>query len=104
MISSSESLVSKCFYRGQGVFCVDGYLFHSYNFRSDMQPGMELDANGIGAKAAQIDGERIQCPACEGKGMLLSDKGRELLVFLEVFARPFLRDLVDELFEEREQH
>jgi len=56
------------------------------------------------ARGAQVGGMALQCPACEGKGMLLSDKGRELLVFLEVFARPMIRDLVDEAFEEREQH
>jgi hypothetical protein len=99
MTSSSEPLVSKCFYRGQGVFCVNGTLYHDYNFSSANPVGGE-----VVKRAAQVGGETLQCPACEGKGMLLTPRGRELLTFLDVFARPLLRDLVDELFEEREQH
>lgn len=54
--------------------------------------------------AVTVEGEPVTCSACDGKGHILTMDGKQLLVFLETFARPFLRDLVDELFEERERH
>jgi hypothetical protein len=89
MISSSEPLVHRCGYMGAGALCHNGYLFHY---------------EGDQFLPVAVEGQSLQCPKCEGKGLLLSNKGRELLAFLEVFARPLLRDLVDELFEERKQH
>lgn len=84
--SSSESLATKCFYRENGLHCESGLLYHSET-----------------EDAVLLEGSSLHCPACEGKGMILTPRGKELLTFLDVFARPFLRDLVDELFEEREQ-
>jgi hypothetical protein len=59
--------------------------------------------DGTYAELERLDGIPLQCPACEGKGVLLTDKGREVLAFIETFGRPFLRDLIDEIFEERTQ-
>lgn len=94
MISSSEPLVHKCHYHAAGAFCQNGFL---YKYAT---PNTE----GILAEAVRLEGMPLQCPTCEGKGMLLTDRGREMLAFMDVFARPFLRDLIDELFEERKQH
>lgn len=85
-MTSDVRLVGKCLYRQAGVFCSGGYLYHA----DTVSPAI-------------VDEGMIQCPACEGKGAILTDTGREMLTFLGVFARPMLRDLVNELFEEREQ-
>ena len=53
--------------------------------------------------AVLLEGTSVYCPACEGKGMIPTAKGKELLDFLEKFGRSYLRDIVDELFEERER-
>jgi len=81
-----ESLTIKCYYRTAGVRCEDGMLFHADN-----------------GEPATLEGTGVCCPACEGKGTLLTDKGRDLLQFLTKFARPVLHDIVEELFEERER-
>jgi hypothetical protein len=54
-------------------------------------------------EAVTLEGIPLQCPKCEGKGVLLTNKGRELLAFMDVFGRPFLRNLIEELLEERKQ-
>jgi len=81
-----------------GVHC-DGGLLYRYR-----RPDHGIDTDGIISEPEKLGGFHLHCPACEGKGMLLTSRGRELLTFLDVFARPLLRDLVDELFAEREQH
>jgi len=65
----------KCLYRADGIHCNDGLLTDS----------VELTA-------ILLAGDLVTCPACEGKGMLLTPEGREVLALLEKF-RP-------ELFEE----
>jgi len=81
-----------------GVYCLNGFL---HKFRRDDHG---IDTDGVISEPQMLEGVPLQCPACEGKGVLLTGRGRELLTFLDVFARPLLRDLVDELFEERSQY
>ena len=85
MITETEPLATKCFYRDNGIHCESGLLYET-----------------VTGNAILLEGTSVYCPACEGKGMLLTNKGRELLAFLEMFGRPFLRDIVDEVFGERE--
>lgn len=92
---SSEPLVTRCCYMLAGVYCLDGFL-HRYR-----RPDQGVDADGVISEPELLEGLPLHCPLCEGKAMLLTSKGRELLAFLEVFARPLLRDLVDELHDER---
>jgi hypothetical protein len=83
-VNTPEPLATKCFYREKGVECESGFLFHSPS-----------------GEAVLLEGTGVYCPACDGKGMILTNKGRELLAFLEKFGRPFLRDIMDEISEER---
>jgi len=80
----------------------DGFL-HRYR-RIDKDGVISMDTDGVISEPELLEGTPLQCPMCEGKGQLLTSRGRELLIFMDVFARPLLRDLVDELFEERKQH
>ena len=82
---SNEPLSVKCYYRDSAYRCVSGMLY---------------DADG---NAALVEGTGVYCPACEGKSVILTSKGRDLLQFLMKFARPMLRDIMEELFEERER-
>jgi hypothetical protein len=77
---------------------LDGFL---HRFRRADQG---VDTDGVISEPELLEGSPLQCPMCEGKGQLLTSRGRETLVFIDVFARPLLRDLVDELFEERRRH
>lgn len=96
--SSENSLITKCHYmQADRIYCERGYLYQWRKFNHD------IDTDGVISEAVTLEGHPLQCPACEGKSVILTDRGREMMTFLDVFARPYLRDLVDELFEEREQ-
>jgi hypothetical protein len=77
-------LLSTCLFRADGVFCRGGCLYYSAHEAPVM-----------------VEGEMVECPACEGRGRLLTGAGAELLEFLGTFGKPLLRGLVEELFEER---
>jgi hypothetical protein len=79
-----EHLMVKCQYRADGIQCGAGLLYNSVN----LEPVL-------------LEGTGVYCPACEGRGAILTSKGREFLEFLSKFGRDQLRDIVDELFEER---
>lgn len=95
-ISESKPLCSPCYFRADGVFCAEGLLYYS-------QPQTDNEEVTV-YRPVTVEGEIVTCSACDGKGHILSGDGKQLLMFLETFARPLLRDLVDELFEERERH
>jgi len=96
---SDNRLITTChFMQGDGIHCYQGTLMKFRKFDGD--PNLD----GVIAEPVKLEGLPLQCPACDGRGVILTERGRELMVFLGTFARPVLRDLVDELFEEREQH
>ena len=75
----------KCLYRADGLVCGSGMLYNSAT-----------------ADPILLEGTSVYCPACEGKGMILTREGRDVLALLGKFGRSQLRDIVDELFEERD--
>ena len=81
-----EPLATRCTYRENGIVCESGLLYHIPS-----------------GDPVLLEGTSVYCPACDGKGMIMTNKGREFLAFLEKFGRPFLRDIVDEIMEERER-
>lgn len=83
----SENLANPCFYRENGIHCESGLLYHTTS-----------------GEAVLVEGTNVYCPACEGKRYILTDRGRDLIAFLQTFGKPFLREIMDELFREREQH
>ena len=85
MSGKELKLVSNCYFRQEGVQCLDGELHFADKF-------------GLGP--VTVEGETLDCPACEGKGVVLTEDGRQLMSFLEVFARPALRDIVREVMEQ----
>lgn len=83
----TEPLMTKCCYREGGIHCESGLLYET-----------------ITGNAVLLEGTSVYCPACEGKGMLISRFGRDVLEFLKKFGRSDLRDIVDEAIEDREQN
>jgi Tryptophan RNA-binding attenuator protein inhibitory protein len=67
----SESLMVKCLYRADGIQCYNGRIYDS------------VTGHPMG-----LEGFALDCPACEGRGMLLTSAGRELLKFLQAFPVP----------------
>jgi predicted methyltransferase len=47
-----------------------------------------------------VEGEIMDCPACNGEGVVLTEDGKQLMEFLEIFARPALRSIVREVMEQ----
>lgn len=86
------TLVTPCFFRADGVYCAEGYLYYP-----------NPDSKHTNETRVMVEGEPVTCSICEGRGYILTPDGRQLLLFMETTARPMLRDLVDELFEERNQ-
>lgn len=93
ILESKTPLCTPCYFRADGVYCSEGVLFYS-----------NPDFKHTNETRVMVEGEIVTCSACDGKGHILTPDGKQLLMFLETFARPLLRDLVDELFEERERH
>lgn len=81
----SSKLVSYCYFRADGVHCQDGFLQYT---------------NG---SPVMVEGEPVSCPACEGKGVVLTDEGKDMMLFLETFARPYLREVVEEVLQEKKR-
>jgi hypothetical protein len=64
----SEPLMIQCLYRVDGLHCFNGRLYET-----------------VSGHPAGLEGFALDCPACEGKGVLLTREGRELLAFLAKF-------------------
>jgi len=80
----TEKFATKCFYRENGLHCESGLLYHS-------------DSDN----AALLEGTMMHCPACEGKGVILTDLAKEFITFLQTQGRPFIYELVTEILEDK---
>jgi hypothetical protein len=69
---------TKCFYRENGVHCEGGLL---------VTTNVTAIPSGIHQAAVLLEGTGVYCPACEGKGVIPTAKGRELLTFLAKFGK-----------------
>lgn len=58
-----------CYYREGGIFCWGGYLHLA----------------GEPCDPVLMDEQRVPCPLCLGKGQVPTDRGKEILQFLETF-------------------
>lgn len=87
MSTFSSKLTSYCYFRADGVQCQDGYLHYT------------VEPHGL----VMVEGEAVSCPACEGKALVLTDAGKDMMTFLETFARPYLREMVETILQEKKQ-
>lgn len=93
---SDQRLVTTCHYHGQeGTHCCQGFL---HKFRL---PDQGVDTDGVISEPVKMEGFPLQCPACEGKGAILTERGRETMVFLQTYAYPMLREMVQDIMEEK---
>jgi len=94
------SLVVPCHYYSRGGFhCFQGHLYKYVH--PDHSMDFEGEKAGVIAEVVKEEGIPIQCPACEGKGVLLTRLGRETVQFLQTYAYPILRDMVQDIMEEK---
>jgi hypothetical protein len=111
----SNPFCTPCHFRADGVFCAEGLLYYSQPYEQkdsvvhrsgDIRLRLEYEDHVEIAvyNPVTVEGEPVTCSACDGKGHILTAEGKQLLVFMQTAGRSVLRDLVDELFEEREQH
>jgi hypothetical protein len=78
----STTLMMKCLYRADGLVCGSGMLY-----------------NSVTLEPILLEGTSVYCPACEGRGMLITSEGRDVLALLEKFGRSQLRDIIEEILE-----
>jgi len=94
------SLVVPCHYYSHGGYhCVEGHLFKYVH--PDHSMDLEGEKAGVIAEVVREEGVPIQCPACEGKGVLLTRLGRQTIQFLQTYAYPMLRGMVQNIMEEK---
>jgi len=94
------SLVVPCHYYSQGGYhCVEGHLYRYVH--PDHSMDLEGEKAGVIAELVREEGFPIQCPACEGKGVLLTRLGRQTIQFLQTYAYPMLREMVQDIMEEK---
>ena len=74
--------MTKCLFRVNGIQCDSGMLYDS-----------------VTLKPILVEGTSVYCPACEGKGMLMTSEGRDIIALLQKFGRSQLRDIIEEILE-----
>lgn len=92
-ISESSVLSNPCHYRGSGSRCIGGFLYY---------PEIDsiLMSNGMAEpKPVLLEDLPVPCPACEGKGRILTSQGRELSMFMQTFMRPMIAEMIEEILE-----
>ncbi len=97
---TEHSLISTCHYSGQdGTHCYQGHL-HKY-IHPDRSMDYEGEKAGVISEPVKMEGFPLQCPACEGKGVILTERGRETVQFLQTYAYPIIREMVQDIMEEQ---
>lgn len=84
-----------CHYRGGGARCVGGFLCLLEN--GDVTIEGSLVPKGIA-----IEGVHVRCSVCDGTGRLLTDDGRNFMIFLKTYLRPMIFEMIEEAIEARE--
>jgi hypothetical protein len=67
----SSDLYGPCCFRADGVFCHRGKLHYSVAPYSTVM----------------VEGEPVECPACNGDEVILTPSGKTLLEFIERFSK-----------------
>lgn len=97
--AQDQRLVTPCFFnQGDGIHCFQGHLYRNRKFDG----GIDLD--GVIAEPVKLEGLPLQCPACEGKGVILTDHGREMIQFLQTYAYPMLREMVQDILDDERKN
>lgn len=91
MSISSFKLANPCTFRADGIFCQDGHLHYS-------KPETREQADGMVEyhPRVMVEGEPVTCSVCEGRGMILSAEGREVLAFFDIFLQPRVHEIVND--------
>lgn len=91
--TSDNRLVTTCHYnQGGGVRCDGGQLWQQY---------FPMREDGCLSEPIELEDRPLQCPACEGKGVIPTEHGREMIQFLQTYAYPIIRGMVWEIMEEQ---
>lgn len=83
MNTLESSLSVPCSYRVEGMHCAGGIL-------------CKPEGETVADEAFQIEGQPVLCPACEGRGRILTRKGEDMLIFFQTFLRPVVNQMVED--------
>lgn len=114
-LASDSKLVTPCYFRADGVMCIDGMLFYSKGTEREISPELrarlvrhpeqlehpEESVIRVYHTPIQVESERVQCPACEGKGVILTERGKEILMFFQTFLRPVLYEICSDYIDDK---
>lgn len=103
---ASNKLVTPCYFRADGVFCGGGHLYFSQP-EKELPAGSRIFAVKEDSKEAVyyrpilVEDEQVTCTACDGKGVILTECGKELLVFFETFLRPVIYEICSDYIDDK---
>jgi hypothetical protein len=110
-ISLSEKLVVKCYYRADNHECVDGRLYNSKELSPEEVPPAvrarveEMQTTPptavIYRQPLLLENLPLTCPACEGKGVIPTEQGRELMAFFQTFLRPMIYEICSDYIDDK---
>ncbi len=112
MNTLESKLVTPCHFRADGVFCNGGLLYYSREEapapREQLvaEQGCNVTSNGPCAvavyyKPVLLEDGPVSCTACEGKGAILTERGRELMVFFDTFLRPKVYEMCSDYLDDK---
>jgi len=106
----SDKLIVKCYYREGEHQCVDGLLYQSKELTGDEIPVevraraekmQEVGTEILYLQPILVEKTPLQCPCCEGKGVIPTERGRELITFLHVFLRPMIYEICSDYLDDK---
>ena len=98
MSTLESKLVTPCHFRADGVHCIEGYLYYS----KEVERGRTSKGEAIMTHTAVcVEGEPVTCSACDGKGVILTEQGRDLLAFFDSFLRPKIHETCADYIDDK---
>ncbi len=106
-MASDNQFVTRCHFRADGVFCGGGYLYFSKP-EPELPPGngrtyavKEDGKEPVFYRPILVEDESVSCSACEGRGVILTECGKEFLMFFDTFLRAKIHETCADYIDDK---